>query len=71
MAKNPTTSVRFTDAEEEILQKLKDDSDARSRSEVVRRSVAQAAFLLDNMDDSGYITIKDKDGNWVKLYVKG
>ena len=70
MATTTSTSIRFTEDEEKLLQELKDSMKARTTSEVVRRSVAQSSFLQKYADDDGFVTIRQEDGTFLKLPVK-
>lgn len=70
MAPNSSTSIRFSDEEEEILENLRKKSNAKSKSHAVRRSVAQASFLQRHADEDGYVTLQLEDGSLVKFPVR-
>ena len=56
------TSVRFNEEDDDLLTKLAEKMATRSKSQAVRKSVAQAAFFQEIADEDGNLTVILSDG---------
>ncbi|EHU9446955.1 ribbon-helix-helix protein, CopG family [Vibrio anguillarum] len=57
------TSFKFDEKTTELLDHLKDDTHASSRSEVIRKALKLLKVASDADHDKKEIVIKDRDGN--------